>query len=234
MMMTSNHQQLYEKVSESLRIAILNGELKPGEWIRQKRISEAMGVSQIPVREALKQLAAEGLVEHVPYRGVRVVRYTAEDIADIYAQRACLESRAARAAAEHILPEEIEYLHDLQQQIEANLNPENLQRYRELNRQFHQTIYRLSQREYLIRTLDQMWSAFPSMLFSNFAQTSNQPLQTRDTTDLEEHQAIIEALAKGDPDAAEKAVLHHVQSAGKAFEETVISPSEKEVNVRKT
>ena len=221
-MMMNTHQQLYEKVSERLRTAILNGEIKPGEWIRQKRIAEGMGVSQIPVREALKQLAAEGLVEHVPYRGVRVVRYTAADIADIYAQRACLESRAARATAACIKTEEIEYLRELQRQIEANLNPENVQQYRELNRHFHQTIYRLSRREYLIRTLDQMWSAFPTMLFSNFPQTSKHPLDTRDSTDIEEHQAIIDALVNGDPDAAALAVLHHIQSAGKAFEETLI------------
>ncbi|MBN1666740.1 MAG: GntR family transcriptional regulator [Anaerolineales bacterium] len=216
------HQQLYEKVSDHLRTAILNGEIRPGEWIRQKRIAEELGVSQMPVREALKELASEGLVEHVPYRGVRVVRLSGDDIADLYAQRACLESRATRAAAEKITAEELQNLRDLQKQLEANLAPENLQTYRDLNRQFHQIIYYSSGRDYLIRTLDQMWSAFPTMLFSNFSQTSNQPITTRDQSDIHEHLAILAALEARDPERAEKAMFEHIQSASKAFQ-TIIA-----------
>jgi DNA-binding GntR family transcriptional regulator len=169
-------------------------------------------------------LAAERLVEHIPYRGVRVVRYSQGDIDDIYAQRAFLESRAARAAALHITQVDLDYLCNLQKQIEENLALENIQKYRELNRDFHQMIYRLSRREYLIRTIDQMWSTFPTMLFSNFSQTSHQPLHTEDAADIiEEHQAIIDALTNGDPDHAEEAVLKHIQAVSKALKETLNS-----------
>ena len=65
-----SHRQLRHWVADRLRSDILEGRLKPGEWLRQERLAQEHGVSQMPVREALKQLAAEGLVEHVPYRGV--------------------------------------------------------------------------------------------------------------------------------------------------------------------
>ena len=217
------HQQLYEKVSQHLRAAILNGEIKPGEWIRQKRIAEELGVSQIPVREALKELASEGLVEHVPYRGVRVINWSAADIADLYAQRACLESRAAGAAAEHITPAQLQALQELQTQLEQNLDPNHLKTYRELNRRFHQAIYQISQRDYLIRTLDQMWSAFPTMLFGNFSQTSNQPLTERDQADLREHHSILAALEAHDSVQAERAMFEHIQSASETFQSILMN-----------
>jgi ABC-type antimicrobial peptide transport system permease subunit len=102
-----SHKQLRSHVADRLRAAILDGELKPGDLLRQERLAQEIGVSQMPVREALKELAAEGLVEHVPYRGARVVKFSAEDIADIYAHPAFLEGRSAslrRVLFLHILP----------------------------------------------------------------------------------------------------------------------------------
>src|SRR5512142_89871 len=103
-----SHSQLQYLVAERLRVAILEGQFKPGEWLRQERLAQELGVSQMPIREALKALAAEGLVEHVPYRGVRVVEFVEEDIEDLYAHRCFLESRAARSAAKNITRAELD------------------------------------------------------------------------------------------------------------------------------
>src|SRR5215831_4707241 len=100
----ANHKQLGERVSERLREMIAHGELRPGEWLRQERLASELGVSYTPIREALKQLASEGLVEHVPYRGVRVVEFTSNDVLDMYAMRITLEGLAAASAAENITP----------------------------------------------------------------------------------------------------------------------------------
>ena len=91
------HRQLRNLVADRLRTAILNGEIKPGEWLRQEKLAAEYNVSQMPIREALKELSAEGLVEHVPYRGVRVIEFSADDIEDLYASRSFLEGKAARA-----------------------------------------------------------------------------------------------------------------------------------------
>ena len=106
---TSNsHRQLRNLVADKLREAILNGLIKPGEWLRQERLAMEYNVSQMPIREALKELSAEGLVEHVPYRGVRVIEFTADDIQDLYACRSYIEGMAARAAADNITDDELD------------------------------------------------------------------------------------------------------------------------------
>lgn len=198
-----------------MRAAILNGHYKPGEWLRQERLAQDLGVSQMPVREALKELTAEGLIEHVPYRGARVLVFSVDDILDLYSHRAFLESRAAFTAAKIITPEELANLKDLQIEVEKHGAPEAVLKYRELNRKFHQHIYLASKRGYLIRTLNQMWATFPTMLIANFAVTSAQPLPERDSVDVAEHRAILYALEANNAPAAEQAVKDHVLATGK-------------------
>jgi DNA-binding GntR family transcriptional regulator len=207
---TPSHKQLRNVVAERMRAAILEGHYKPGEWLRQERLAQDFGVSQMPVREALKELAAEGLIEHVPYRGARVIVFSVDDIIDLYSHRAFLESRAASIAAGIITSEEISALENLQAEMERNSAPEDVQKYRELNRGFHQYIYQASRREYLIRTLNQMWATFPTMLIANFAETSVQPLPERDAVDAGEHRAIVSALKAHAPAAAEQAMRNHI------------------------
>lgn len=205
-----SHKQLRNVVADQMRAAILNGHYKPGEWLRQERLAHDFGVSQMPVREALKELAAEGLIEHVPYRGARVIVFFINDIFDLYTHRAFLESRAAFIAAEIISSEEIAILEQLQVEMEENGAPEAVIKYRELNRKFHQHIYQASQREYLIRTLNQIWATFPTMLIANFAATAIQPLPERDAVDVAEHRAIVSALKLRDASAAEQAMRKHI------------------------
>lgn len=207
---TKSHKQLRNVVAEQMRAAIYNGYYKPGEWLRQERLAQDLGVSQMPVREALKELAAEGLIEHVPYRGARVLVFSIDDILDLYSHRAFLESRAAFTAAEVITDEELAVIKDLQAEVEKHGAPEAVVKYRELNRQFHQLIYLSSRHEYLIRTLNQMWATFPTMLIANFAATAVQPLPERDAVDVEEHRNIVSALELHDAPAAEQAMKKHI------------------------
>jgi len=209
------HKQLRNFVAEQLRTAILEGKYKPGEWLRQEKLAQELNVSQMPVREALKELAAEGLIEHLPYRGVRVIEFSSEDIADLYAHRAFLEGRAAAAAALNATRKEIAALKQLQGQMEQNLAPEHVTEYRELNRRFHQLIFTASRHEYLIRTLTQMWAAFPTMLIGNYAATADNPLPERDNPDRDEHHAIIDALEQGDSARAETAMKEHILTTGR-------------------
>ena len=208
------HRQLPRVVAEKIRLAILNGELRAGEWLRQERLAQEFGVSQMPVREALKELAAEGLVEHVPYRGVRVIAFSADDVADLYAHRTFLEGRAAGFAASAITREELAELRDLHSQMSQLLDPSALTEYREGNRRFHQLIYSASRHTYLIRTLNQMWATLPTMLLANYATTAHTPLPTRDDIDVREHAAIIAALEARDADLAETLMRAHIADAG--------------------
>lgn len=208
------HRQLHDVVADRIRAAILDGELKPGEWLRQERLAQEYGVSQMPVREALKKLSVDGLVEHIPYRGVRVTEFSVEDVEDLYASRSFLEGLAARSAAQRISDDELAELKQLQARMTQKLAPADLAEYRELNRRFHTLIFSASRRAYLIRTLTQLWTTFPSMLYGNFARTANTPLPARDDTDLREHDDIIAALERRDAAEAQRLVQRHIDEAG--------------------
>lgn len=208
----TSHRQLRKLVADQLRNAILVGRIKPGEWLRQEKLAQELNVSQMPVREALKELAAEGLIEHVPYRGARVVEFSSEDITDLYEHRAFLEGRAAEFSAKYITSEDIEELKGMTKQMFA-IPPEQINDYRKINRRFHETIFRASKHEYLIRSLAQMWETFPTMLIANFPATAQQPVPQREDQDREEHQAIIEALEAHDPQKAGEAMRTHILSA---------------------
>lgn len=211
------HKQLHHLVAERLRRDILDGRLKPGEWLRQERLAHEQRVSQMPVREALKQLASEGLVEHVPYRGVRVVQFAIEDVEDLYACRTFIEGMAAGFAAARVSEEELRELTDLHDRMARCHTPADLAEYRELNRRFHEIIYQASGRSYLVRTLAALWAAFPTMLWSNFQPVATGSVPGREQPDVEEHGAIIAALRAGDGPAAEAAMRRHIESAGKAL-----------------
>jgi DNA-binding GntR family transcriptional regulator len=206
-------KQCREWLVQHLRELILSGGVKPGEWLRQEKFAQQFGVSQTPVREALKQLSAEGLLEHVPYRGIRVVEFTLTDVSDLYECRAFIEGMAARYAAESISEAQLADLRAVFDRMKQRLGPRYIAEYRELNRTFHTIIFDASGRSLLVRTLAQMWASFPSMLWSNFSQTAPAPIPGRDKTDVKEHGAILAALEAHDGDAAEHHIREHIQQA---------------------
>jgi DNA-binding GntR family transcriptional regulator len=215
-----SHRQLAHFIADAVRAEVLEGRLRPGEWLRQERIAREQGASQMPVREALKQLVAEGILEHVPYRGVRVVQFSVADVEDLYDCRLFIEGMSARYAAESITEDEIRELEDLHLRMIACVTPAQLPEYRELNRHFHALIFTSSRRSFLIRTLGQLWSAFPTMLWSNIPH-SEIASAGRDDADAEEHAAIVRALSERNPEAAEKAVRRHIAAAGQALLEVL-------------
>src|SRR5260221_8939893 len=170
----TDHKQLGERVSERLREMISRGTLRPGEWLRQERLASELRVSYTPIRQALKQLATEGLVEHVPYRGVRVVEFSPEDVLEMYAMRITLEGLAAASAAENINPAQLARLRELHEQMiaaeKSDARNESLPEIRDLNRQFHTVIIDASARPYLIRVLNMVWTWFSAMLWGQFIQ----------------------------------------------------------------
>jgi DNA-binding GntR family transcriptional regulator len=212
-----SYKQRAQLIADAVRADVLEGRIRPGEWLRQERIAREQGTSQMPVREALKRLVAEGILEHVPYCGVRVLQFGVEDVEDLYACRVFIEGMSARYAAASITDAEVRELERLHHRMIACAMPAELPEYRELNRQFHSLIFTASRRSYLIRSLGQLWSAFPTMLWSNIPRAATDSSRERDDADPIEHEAIVRALAARDADAAERAVRHHVEAAGSAL-----------------
>src|SRR5688572_28296609 len=108
-----------EIVVERLRDAILEEELRPGEWLRLRDMAELLGTSTMPIREALQTLAADGLVVLSPHRGAQVPPLTAEELEELYMARLGLEGLAARLAAANVTAEELAHLRVLLREMDA-------------------------------------------------------------------------------------------------------------------
>lgn len=205
----NTHLQLRDRVADEIRRMIAEGRLRGGEWIRQEPLAKQLGTSFTPIREALKQLEAEGLVEHVPYRGVRVVEFTLEDLLDIYTMRSVLEGLAAATAAAIITPEQLAELRQLHERMCHLHGMNTLSEVRQLNQRFHLCIVESSGRKYLIRTLRAIWTWFPNMLWSQYLPQQSDPPE-REREDNLDHALILAALEAHDAEGAQRALQHHI------------------------
>ena len=125
-----------EFAAQKLREAILLGHLKPGDKLDQNEIAELLGISRSPVRDALRTLAAEGLVEVIPHRGAAVAELSADEVEEIFLIRRILEGMAARLATQRIGPAQIAELQAVLDEIDQT---SDLDGWLELNRRFHHT-----------------------------------------------------------------------------------------------
>jgi DNA-binding GntR family transcriptional regulator len=190
----------------SIRHGILEGHYAPGQRLIEGELTESLGVSRGPLREALRRLAADGLVEIEPFRGAAVSRLTRAELADTLAVREALEGLAARLAAERI--------EKAGNRAQANAALNMLKRaagasdatsYLEENDQFHQLIIDLSGNDVLGRQIAQL--QLPT-LRSAFFRLFDSALQS---ASLAQHREILEAIMGGDPARAERAMRSHVR-----------------------
>jgi DNA-binding GntR family transcriptional regulator len=207
----SQRKPIKNVIFEALHQRIIAGKYEPGEWLRQEEISSQLGVSQTPVREALDLLVSAGLAERVPYRGVRVLQLTADEIADAYAVRLLLESVAARAAALNRSPAHIDSLFQIAAQTENLVTLSDMSALRQLNREFHQTVVAAGGNALLSKLYKMMTNAFPDWMLYEYMFRHPELLQPSLTREYNEHTAIAQAIAAGDVDLAVQRTLEHIQ-----------------------
>ena len=152
------YRNVHEAVLDRIRDMILDGQLKPGDRLRQDELAHSFGVSTMPVREALRQLQAEGLVTFHRRRGAAVARLSALEYEEIYRIRQELETLACRWAAEDFDRIPIHRLRLLLEEIETGeVNFDDVGRRLRLVREFFFTIFEASEREHLLRILSSLW-----------------------------------------------------------------------------
>jgi DNA-binding GntR family transcriptional regulator len=218
------HQPLADAVFESLRQAIIDGRLSAGQWLRQETLASEMGVSQMPVREALKRLVGEGLAVRIPYHGVKVAEFSAQDIVDICTSRLVLEGLAARFAAPLVTDQDLDYLRRNLEEASQYTAQHQMSKRREMNGSFHMTISRASGRQYLARLINALWSWFPSVMLYEGMFRQEAFLPARLEREMKEHWAILAALEKRDPDEAEKATRSHIRNLSQELTELLNVP----------
>lgn len=209
-------QQLSDAVFEALRKGILDGTLAPGEWLRQESLAQELGVSQITVRDALNRLVGKGLAIRVPYKGVRVIALSADDLEDIWAMRRLLEGLAAELAAERITPEELARMRELLSASIVDADPESVERAREANREFHEIVIQASGRRFLVRILRQIWDWMDPMMLYGRTLGIDQGEEIRvkwGERDRLQHTRLLEALEARDGPRARQVVAESVEEA---------------------
>jgi DNA-binding GntR family transcriptional regulator len=192
---------LYEEVAELLRQRIFARELEPGSWIDELRIAEALGISRTPLREALKVLAAEGLVTMKVRRGAYVTEVSEKDLRDVYHLLALLESDAARVVAQNASVEQMAQIEALHQNLEAAVD--NRDHFFEINETFHMLLLELADN----RWRDQMVADLRKVMKLN--RHSSLFKEGRIEQSLAEHRAIVQALTQRQPELAAECMSAH-------------------------
>lgn len=184
--------------------AIDNGSYRPGDRLVESELAERFGVSRTPVREALQRLETQSMLKR-DGRSLIVATLDHNQLAELYTVRAELGARAARLAARHATPEEVRVLAGMVEDDRAILgDPQALAR---ANRRFHHQIHLASHNRYLVQQLDLVHRSMALMARTSLA------AQGRDVVTLDEHQAIVDAIAAHDGAAAEQALRHHISMA---------------------
>lgn len=196
---------LYEEVAELIRQRIFSRELEPGSWIDELQIAKAYGISRTPLREALKVLAAEGLITMKVRRGAYVTEVSEKDLRDVYHLLSLLESDAAAVVAQTASPSDLKKLQSLHSDLEAAGKPgkKKHDKFFEVNEAFHMCLLELAQNKWR----DQMVADLRKVMKLN---RHNSLFKTgRITESLKEHQAIMAALNAKDPVATAARMREH-------------------------
>jgi DNA-binding GntR family transcriptional regulator len=207
-------QSRADAVFEALRRAVLEGKLLPGEPLRQETLATEFGVSQITVRDALNKLVAEGLAVRAPYKGVRVIELSAEELGEAYSMRANLEGWAAELAAIRITAEDLAELRRLLPDSYVTVDPTSVERARQVNRQFHEVIIRAGGHKLLARMLRDVWNRMDPMILYGRTLPTQQGAELRlqwGERDRLNHTALLAALENRDGPRARQLVTDYVQ-----------------------
>lgn len=199
------HQTLQEVVSDTLRNLILNGTFKPGQRLRQDELADQLGVSTMPIREALRRLEAEGLVTTLPRRGAIVSELRIEEIEEIYLMRAALECLITRLAVPQLTSAQIAKLQQLFKRMAEALEAKDFVELFQLNRDFHLAIYEAAKKPIINENIIMLWdrSEIYRRAYLNLPQRMEQAHQ--------EHEAILHACERRDPVEAEQMIRINVE-----------------------
>ena len=208
----NDYKPLRDVIFDTLREAIIVGELKPGQRLMEVQVAEKMGVSRTPVREAIRKLELEGLVEMLPRKGAHVAELSVKDIMDVLEVRATLDGLATSLSATRITDDEKKELRHLLDQFINYVEKENLQGAIKKDVEFHDVIYRSSRNDKLIQisnNLREQIQRFRIVYIKDYS--SSREL-------IREHTEIYEAIIAGNPETAMEAARRHIKNQ----EETII------------
>jgi len=197
---------LHEQVAQKLRLMLLEGLIAPGAKLNERELSEALNVSRTPLREAIKMLAAEGVVALLPNRGAIALELSEADVLDTFEVMAGLEAQSGELAAERITPTELLEIKALHFEMLAAFTRQDLSNYYRLNAAIHRAINLAARNPVLTSTYNQVNARLQSLRFR-----SNQDGE-KWAQAVQEHTLMIDALSARDPAAMRAVLLVHLVS----------------------
>ena len=203
----NDYELLSKKVYRILKARIIKGDLKPGKKILEVNIAKQLGVSRTPVREALRELAAEGFVKMEPNLGMIVIDFSLEELKEVLQIRRVLEGLATSIAAEKITQEETKKLEKITKKMSICISKNDVVVYSELNAEFHKIILNTCGNKRLMKICNNLSSSD-----HRFRIRSLRSNPGRLKYSLGEHWKIVEALKKKDSEQAEKLSQKHIEN----------------------
>ncbi|MDO8211658.1 GntR family transcriptional regulator [Conexibacter sp. CPCC 206217] len=189
------------RIADELREIIASGQIERGTRLHQDVLAKQFDASITPVREALKLLQAEGLLEAQPHRGVRVAQPNVDEIASIYVMRRLVEPHAARRAARRLSRRDYDIARRLNEEYAAASSQEQARRARQLNHDFHFVVYNACGLPTLVAEIERLWTGFPWATLQVRRGRQNS---------YDEHLRMLEALIADDQPAIQQLFESHI------------------------
>ncbi|NYT36044.1 GntR family transcriptional regulator [Allopusillimonas soli] len=200
------HTSVNEAVYRRLRDRIMRGDHAAGEVLGIQELADAFGTSAMPVREALRRLAAQRAVEPMRSRSMRVPVMSRERLEDIRRARVLIEGTVTAWAVEKITPGELEALHRTADDIGQSLaRPESILEGLEYNQRFHFSIYRAARSDSMLATIESLW-----LQSGPYLRATRQLMHSEERPMAEFHAAIVDAIARRDAQQAQQAMVRDI------------------------
>ncbi len=202
---------LYQQVAERLRERIFSHELPAGTWVDEQALAEQYGISRTPLREALKVLAAEGLVTLKPRRGCYVTEISERDLDEVFSVMAMLEGECARESAGRATKDDLKKLQAIHADLEKAAAAHDIDRFFEANQAFHHALQSIADNRWLLHVIEDLRKVIKlSRHHSLFS-------EGRLEQSLLEHRGILEAVLARDAAVAETRMREHIRSGRAAL-----------------
>ena len=208
---------LRDVVFNTLRQAILKGELKPGERLMEIALAERLGVSRTPIREAMRKLELEGLVVMIPRRGAQVANITEKDLNDVLEVRIALENMAIEKACKRMTDEEMGRLWLAAKEFERTMAEGDLVRLAEADVAFHEIIYQASDN----RRLNQVLNNLREQIYRYRVEYLKDE-ETRNVL-VKEHEELTRAIKERDVLRAQEISFEHIENQRKAIIQSIMA-----------
>lgn len=206
---------LRDVVFNTLREAILKGELKPGERLMELQLAERMGVSRTPIREAIRMLEQEGLAVTIPRKGAEVARMTEKDMEDVLEIRAALDELAVQLACDEITEEQVKNLKVAMRGFEESIRTGDVKRIAEADVAFHDAIYKATGNPKLVSILSNLREQVYRYRVEYLKDEKSYPALVK------EHQELLEGILKRDKKHASLVMKNHVRNQAEAVKNII-------------